>query len=127
MIGPEYDTKLGDVPAAAMAMLELLFYQVSRSLKPTVWRWTLWMEILNAQTPTSEWPNSNHETSAARIKRKILLNDDFAGLLPGMTKDLAEVLSRAFCLEKERDTSEKFMKSFLPLLPFEPPVEHDGC
>ncbi|KAJ5171978.1 hypothetical protein N7492_004571 [Penicillium capsulatum] len=119
MLGPSYDSKKGDVFAAAISVMVMLFStQVQVRHPPLGWIRALWKAILDAQNP--KWPNFRKETFAERIQRKVLLHDDFADLLPGMTKDMANVLSKALCPQKERFTAQEFMDELLPLLPFEP-------
>lgn len=117
MIGPSYDSKKSDVFAAAMTMMALLFFPQNAADPALGWTRHLWKAILDAQNP--KWPNFRKESIAGRIKRKVLLHDNFADLLPNMTEELADVLSKAFCPQKERFTAQEFMDKFLPLLPFE--------
>lgn len=120
MLGPSFDNKKGDVFAAAMSMMALLFKKrviLHQTLK-LEWMTTIWKAILDAQNP--KWPNFRKESITDRIKRKVLLHDDFVDLLPGMDEELADVFARAMSPEKERLTAEKFMDELLPLLPFEP-------
>ncbi|KAJ6122185.1 kinase-like protein [Penicillium capsulatum] len=124
MIGPSYDTRKGDTSGAAMAMLQLLFARrVPKKKIPSLgYPVTLWKAILDAQSTKSKWPKYRKETSAARIKRKVLKSDKFEYLLPGMNEEeeLADVFSRALCLQDERLTVEQFMNQLLPLLPLNP-------
>lgn len=118
MLGPSYDSKKGDVFAAGMSIMGMLFINQAMHIPPSMgWTGTLWKAILDAQNP--KWPNIRKETRAERIKRKVLLHKDFENLLPGMTEELADVLAKALCPQKERYTAQEFLDKLMPLLPFE--------
>ncbi|KAJ6134893.1 hypothetical protein N7512_000053 [Penicillium capsulatum] len=104
-----------------MSMLEVLF--VPRLAAGVKWPFIkLWRAILDQRTRVS--PEHPWTLEATDIE-KVLLGEEFAAFLPGMTEALASVFAKAMCAQKNRYTAKEFKDALLPLLPLQ--LEAEEC